>query len=403
MKIKWAASIVREAVKDFMEDKALRLSAALAYYAIFSLAPLLIIVIAVVSLFLGEESVRGQVHQYLEEFMGSQSASTVESMMSAQGKAKSIGATIVGIVVLIFGATGVFGQLQESLNTIWGVQPKPGGGIRALIKERFLSLSVVLGTGFLLLISMVVSAVLSAITAYFGHMLPIPGFVVMLANFLVTFIVIALLFAMIFKVLPDANVQWRDVWTGAIFTAFLFSLGKFGLGLYLGRAGTASAYGAAGSFVVVLLWVYYSSVILFFGAEFTKVYAKQRGSRIVPSKGAMAVTEEARAQQGIPHEEHVAKIASTALAEQNPAFPSTGGSSALEHRGTSPQISAASVAAPQLPLVPKPSEIIHDKPWPYLGIALGLGFSTGWVFKQRISDRHQSTLRKNGSGFARKP
>src|SRR3954471_17437054 len=301
MKVKMLGPVTKGAFQEFGKDKVLRLAAALAYYSIFSLAPLVIIVISIAGLVFGTQAVTGQVQDQLRDVVGDQGAKTIESMISAARKpSQSIIATILGVVTLLIGASGVFGQLQDALNSIWGVQPKPGRGIKGFIKDRFLSMAMVLGTGFLLLISMVLSAALSAASGFLNHTFGLPPMVAEALHLIVSLLVIALLFAMIFKVLPDATVKWGDVWTGEIFTAILFTLGKFLLGLYLGRAGTASAYGAAGSLIVVLLWVYYSAAIMFFGAEFTKVYSKERGSRIVPSKNAVPVSEEQKKAQGIP-------------------------------------------------------------------------------------------------------
>jgi len=295
----WA--ILKETGKDFMEDKVLRLSAALAYYALFSIGPLLIIVVGLTSLALGKESVRYAVEHQLQGFMGENAATTVESMMAAHKESDSLVATIVGIVALLFGASGVFGQLQDSLNSIWEVKAAPGQGVWGFIRNRFISFTMVLGMGFLLLVSLVLTTILSSFTAYLGQAMKVPAFLGQLLDTSVSFLVITLLFAMIFKVLPDAQVRWRDVWIGSIATALLFTTGKLFLGLYLGRESTASAYGAAGSVIVVLMWVYYSSVLLLSGAEFTQVYAKQTGSGIQPSKHAVSVTEGERREQGMPH------------------------------------------------------------------------------------------------------
>ena len=295
----WA--ILKETGREFMEDKVLRLSAALAYYALFSIGPLLIIVVGLTSLALGKESVRYAVEHQLQGFMGENAATTVESMMAAHKESDSLVATIVGIVALLFGASGVFGQLQDSLNSIWEVKAAPGQGVWGFIRNRFISFTMVLGMGFLLLVSLVLTTILSSFTAYLGQAMKVPAFLGQLLDTSVSFLVITLLFAMIFKVLPDAQVRWRDVWIGSIATALLFTTGKLFLGLYLGRESTASAYGAAGSVVVILMWVYYSSVILLSGAEFTQVYAKRVGSGIQPSKHAVTVTEGERREQGMPH------------------------------------------------------------------------------------------------------
>jgi membrane protein len=307
MKIKPAFNIIKGTATEFGEDNVLRLSAALAYYAIFSIGPLLAIVVGLAGLAFGNEHVRHQIHQSLQGMLGESSAKTIDSMMAARSHSKSLLTTILGVIALLFGAAGVFGQLQDSLNTIWEVKAKPGGGIWGLVRQRFLSFSMVLGVGFLLLVSLALSAALSAFAGMLNNMIPMGDFVAHAVNFIVSFGVITVLFAMIFKYLPDVKIPWSKVWIGANATAFLFTIGKFLLGLYLGRQSTSSAYGAAGSVIVILLWVYYASVILFFGAEFTQVYARRTGAKIVPSKYAVPVTDEERAEQGIPKDKTGAK------------------------------------------------------------------------------------------------
>jgi membrane protein len=218
----------------------------------------------------------------------------------AQKPAEGTIATILGIVALLFGATGVFIQLKDSLNTIWEAEPKPGRGVWGFIRERILSFAMVLAIGFLLLVLLVVSAALHAVQEYMTDLLTMPEWAAQVLDVVISFVGVTALFALIFKVLPDVKIGWRDVWLGAAFTALLFTLGKFLLGMYLGRASVGSAYGAAGTILVILLWAYYSSQILFFGAEFTQVYAKSFGTRITPSEQAQPVTAEARAQQGMP-------------------------------------------------------------------------------------------------------
>jgi membrane protein len=291
--------ILKQSFQKFNEDKVLRLAAALAYYAMFSIGPLLVIAVGVAGLVFGNEAVRGQVHNQLESMVGANSAKMIDSMMQSQTHGGSIVATIVGIVALLFGASGVFGQLQDALNTIWEVKPKPGKGIWAFIRSRFLSLTMVLGIGFLLLISMVLTTALSALSGSLGSMLSIPDAVAHALNFIVSFVVITLLFAMIFKYLPDVKIPFRKVWLGAIVTSLLFTGGKYLLALYLGRASTTSSFGAAGSVIVILMWVYYASLILFFGAEFTRAYVKQTGTKTVPTEYAVPATQEERAQEGM--------------------------------------------------------------------------------------------------------
>jgi membrane protein len=200
---------------------------------------------------------------------------------------------------LLFGASGVFGQLQSALNTIWEVQPKPGRGVWGFIRDRFLSFTMVLGTAFLLLVSLLLTTAIATL----GNLVTVPDslqWLAQIANFVGSFVIISVLFAMMFKLLPDVKMAWSDVWLGAIITAALFTVGKFAIGLYLGHSSMASSYGVAGSFVVLLVWVFYSAQILFFGAELTQVYANKFGSRIVPDENADPLTEEARAQQGRP-------------------------------------------------------------------------------------------------------
>ena len=385
MKSYW--SLARESVNSFMEDKALRLSAALAYYSIFSIAPLLIIVIAVAGFFMGEDAVRQQIQQQLKDYVGPQGTAAITSMVGAHKQGTSIIATIIGVVVLLFGASGVFGQLQDSLNAIWGVELKPGRGFWYLIKSRFLSFAMVLGIGFLLLVSMVITAILSALTGALGNVLPMAGFVAHLVNFIASFVVTTLLFAAIFKVLPDARVRWREVWMGAVFTALLFTIGKYVFAWYLGRAAVASSYGAAGSLVVVLLWVYYSSVILFFGAEFTKVHAKE-GFRILPTPNALPVTAEAKAEQGIPRTQELQYTEVTTGGEAtSPGRELQTGSKTSTLRKTPRKAFQEVIAETEWKGIAKAPPVIHEKPWPYVGLALGLGMATGWVVKRDFTHR----------------
>ena len=279
--------ILARTFTEFMEDKAMRLGAALAYYSAFSLAPLLLIAIAVAGLFFGEEAVRGQLDHQLRTSLGANGALAVQEMVAGARKPETnLLVSLVGLLMLLIGAGGLFGQLQDALNTVWGVQAKSGLGWRRILRNRFLSFTMVLGTGFLLLTSMILSAVLQALSAYGESLLQLPPQWWGTLNSFGSFALITLLFAAIFKVLPDARVEWRHVWVGAIFTAALFVGGKFLIGWYLGREATASSYGTAGSLSLVLLWVYYSSLILLFGAEFTQVWATRHESEIEPTENA---------------------------------------------------------------------------------------------------------------------
>ena len=283
---------LRQTATEFMDDEALRLSAALSYYATFSLAPLLLIAIAVAGWVLGDEAVRGQVDEHLRGSLGAAGATALQDMIAhARKPEKNVVASVLGVTMLLFGAGGVFGQLQEALNTVWGVKRRSGRGLKGLLKDRFLSFAMVLGTGFLLLTSMIASAILQGLSDYVGSILSLPPAVWAVISGVVSFLVIAALFAAIFKLLPDVKIAWSDVLPGAVFTAVLFTIGKTVMAWYLGREATASAYGATGALAIVLLWVYYSSIILLFGAEFTQVATVARGRSILPDRDAVLVNE----------------------------------------------------------------------------------------------------------------
>ncbi|OWY66265.1 ribonuclease BN [cyanobacterium TDX16] len=300
MRIKTIISLLRETFTEWNEDKASRLAAALAYYTVFSLAPMLIIAIAIAGAVFGEEAARGEIVTQIQGLVGRDGAKFIETAIEGASKPRAgTIASLISIAVLLFGASGLFAQLQDSLNTIWEVQPKPGRGLIGILRDRFLSFTMVLGVGFLLLVSLVLSAGLSGLVNFLGSLLPGIGALLQLANFVLSFAVTTLLFGLIYKVLPDVKIAWSDVWSGAIVTSLLFSIGRFALGLYLGNSSFGSTYGAAGSVVIILVWVYYAAQILFFGAEFTQVYARRYGSRIVPTKNAIPLTEKNRDEQGM--------------------------------------------------------------------------------------------------------
>jgi len=294
--------LLKETFASWREDKAPRLAAALAYYTVFSIAPLVIITIAVAGFFLGPEAASGQIQREIQHTLGPQSASAINDIVenAARNKGHGVVATVIGIAALLLGAAGVFGQLKDALNTVWGVEPNPERGFKGAVIDNFLSMSMVLGIGFLLLVSLVLSAGIAGFVKFAGALLPALTWLGPILDLVLSAGLTTVLFALIYRVLPDAQIQWRDVWVGAFITAVLFTVGKFLIGLYLGRSSVGSAYGAAGSLVVLLLWVYYSAQLLLFGAEFTKVYALKLGSRIVPEDGAVVVTREARAEQGMP-------------------------------------------------------------------------------------------------------
>jgi membrane protein len=278
--------LLKEASCAWVGDNAPSLGAALAYYTVFSLAPVLIVVIGIAGLAFGREAAKGEILQQMQALVGPAGAATIQTIIQrANQPALGIIASIVGVVTVMIGASGAFLQLQCALNQIWKVKPKSESFWMSALRKRSLSFGLVLGTGFLLLVSLALSAALAAVATFMGHLLPIPAFLLESVNFLLSFAVITMLFAMMFKVLPDTEVAWSDVWMGAAVTALLFTIGKMLIGLYLGKSSVASAYGAAGSLVIVLAWVYYSAQILLLGAEFTHVYAKRRGSRVGPTSG----------------------------------------------------------------------------------------------------------------------
>lgn len=272
-------SLLKTTWKEFNEDEAPRLGAALAYYTALSLAPLLILMIALAGLVFGDEAARGQLFEQIDGMVGTDGAKAIQEMVQNASKpASGIIASIIGFLTLLFGASSVAGELKAALNVIWDQNPDPNAGIADTVKQRSSALVVVLGCGFLLLVSLAVSSVLAAGGKFLGGFLPLPEIVLQAINIIVSVIVITGVFAGLFKFLPDVDVQWRDVLLGAAFTAILFTIGKFLIGLYLGKASFGSTYGAAGSLVIVLVWVYYSAQIFFFGAEFTQVYAGAHGS-----------------------------------------------------------------------------------------------------------------------------
>lgn len=291
MRIKTIIQLLKETVKEWQQDRVSLWAAALAYYTMFSLAPLLLIAITVAGSIFGEEAAQGELVAQIQGLIGQEGAEAIQSMIQNTQQSQSGGviATLFGIVTLLFGATGVFGQLQEALNAIWEVKPKPELGWKSFVKTRFLSFAMVLVIGFLLLVSLVLSAVLSGISTFFSSR--VPDFVIFgqLLNFAISFGVITVLFASIYKFLPDVRLPWRYLWTGAGVTALLFTIGKYLIGLYLGSSGVTSTYGAAGSIIIILLWVFYSAQILLFGAEFTQVYARRYGNGLEPSRHAVRV------------------------------------------------------------------------------------------------------------------
>lgn len=271
--------LFKEAYNEWNADNGFRLGAAISYYTVFSLGPVLMITIYIAGLLFGQEAARGHLALQMSQLLGVEGAKAVEALLlNAKTESKGGWAAIVGTAALILGALGVFAELKSALNIVFRAEAKAPTGIKGFLRDRLLSFAMVLCVGFLLLVSLVVSAVLAAATKYFQGYLPLPEWILHISTVLVSLLIITALFAMIFKVLPDIHLEWRDVILGAGLTSLLFTIGKFLLGLYLGRSSFASSYGASGSVIVVMVWAYYSSAILFFGAEFAKVYAWGVGS-----------------------------------------------------------------------------------------------------------------------------
>ena len=310
--------VVRGTFQSFSEDKAPRLAAALSYYTIFSIAPLLVLVIAITGFIIGSNTqIRDQVLGQVRTLVGAQGAEMVDTLITNTNRPRDgILASAIGVITLFFGATGVFIQLKDALNTIWEVTRKKGLGIREVVRERFYGFVMILVLGFLLLVTLVVSAALSVLNQYFTNLLGEAGMISLLINYGVQLVVISIIFGAIFRGVPDADIKWSDVWVGALVTAILFLVGQYLISLYLSSASPASTYGAAGSLVVLLLWVYYSSMILFLGAEFTKMYSYARGREIVPNANARRLGAVERIHEGIGRPQDEAAVVPPAAVEQ---------------------------------------------------------------------------------------
>jgi membrane protein len=288
----YSLGLFKQTFSEWLEDKAPQLGAALAYYTVFSLAPLILVLLAIIGWIFQNDPAGAwkKVTEQMSYFLDKSAVDVVQNIaQQAAQPTKGLLATMIGILLALFGASGVFGQLQDALNTIWGVKAKPGAGILGFLRLRFLSFAMVGGVCFLLLVSLTLQSVLKGFSHYVQAVLPGGIVIAMAVYWIFDLAVVILLFAIIFKFLPDAKIQWRDVWIGAAMTAIFFAIGKWVLGLYLGSGSAASAYGAASSLITLLLWVYYSSQILLFGAEFTQVYACQAGRGVEPDKHAIRV------------------------------------------------------------------------------------------------------------------
>ena len=368
--------LVKTAASEWSEHKATKLAAALAFYTMLSIAPLLIISIKIVSSvpFL-HVSAKDQIGAYIGSTAGEKARQAAEQMINAaSNQGTGVVATIISTVILILSASGVFGELQDSLNTIFEVKPKPNRGILGIIKDRFFSMTLVLGTGFLLLVSMIASTVFTGMAKAIGG----EGIIMEVLNFVISFVLSALLFSLIFKYLPDVRLHWRNVLIGGAVTAVLFTFGKFLLGWYLGRASTTSVYGAAGSLVAMLLWVYYSAQILFFGAEFTRAYALAHGDGKQPEENAVKVTEEDKAKQGRASEGRVA--------------------AAVRHGGTLPPKPPRTYTAPQIPAysyAPTGADGGGKRPYVLAGAGLVVGAVAGALGAKSLLNDPSRPTRKH--------
>jgi membrane protein len=276
-------NFIAEAVSGWSEINAPRLGAALAFYTTLSMAPLLVVSIGIAGLVFGRQAAQGQIVYEIQSLVGREGGAAIQAMLLETHKTSSgfagIMVAVLGVFILLLGASGVFGELRDSLNLVWGVKIIGGGGLWGMVRYRFVSFAMVVGIGFLLIVSLLVSAAIAAAGKFFEHLLPAPEALLHVGSTLISFLAVTVLFALLYKLVPDVHIEWQDVWIGAAVTSLLFSIGKFLIGLYLGKASVGSAYGAAGSLVVFLVWVYYSAQIFFLGAQFTHIFAERRGSR----------------------------------------------------------------------------------------------------------------------------
>ena len=288
-----AYSILKDTFQGFIDNRGLKFSASLSYYTVFSLAPLLLLMISLASIFFGRDAIQGQVFGEINGLIGNQAAEQIQDVIkNMELSGKTTFAIIIGSITLFIGATSVFGEIQDSINIIWKVKAKPKRSWLKWIKDRLLSSSLIAGLSFLLIVSLMINGVLLALSEWLKNYIPESMLIVFqIINILISFLVITILFGVIFKVLPDAKIGWKDVSAGAFFTACLFMLGRFLIGLYIDFSDTGSAYGAAGSLIVILVWVYYTAAILYFGAEFTRLYAEYMGARIEPADYAVYVEQ----------------------------------------------------------------------------------------------------------------
>jgi membrane protein len=290
-KLKEIGKVIIQSFKNFAEDKIPKYSASLAYTTVFSFGPLLIVIIFLCSIFFGQEATQGRIYAQMQQFVGHDAAEQLQTIIkNASLSGKGTTAAVIGIVTLLFGATAVFAEIQDSINTIWGLKAKPKKGLWKIIRNRFLSFSVVVSLGFLLLVSLAISTIIEGLSDKLKDRFPDAAVIIFyILDLVISFLVITALFAVIFKVLPDAKTKWKDILPGALASGILFMIGKFAISFYIGKSHVGTTYGAAGSLVVLLLWVYYSAMILYLGAEFAKAWISHRGLSIKPNDYAVAL------------------------------------------------------------------------------------------------------------------
>ncbi len=294
---------LKEVMSDFSDDKAMKYSASLSYYTVFSIAPILIIIISIMGIFFGREAVSGHITSQIQGLVGQDAAKQIQAMIANTHRSgNTFVASVISIIILVIGATGIFAEIQDSINSIWGLKSKPKTGIVKIIINRLISFSLIISLGFVSMVALLLNAVVDAISTKLGQIVPGAGLIfVNIINYVLSFVIISFMFAVIFKVLPDARIKWRDVIKGAMLTAVLFIIGRSLIGLYVANSNLGSVYGAAGSIVIILVWVYYTAIILYFGAEFTKVYSIKYGSKITPNDYAVwiKVKEEEQPHQSL--------------------------------------------------------------------------------------------------------
>lgn len=302
-------TFLKQVVKEFSDNSVVKYSAALSYYTIFSLAPMLIIIIAVSGFFFGKEAIQGEVYTQIKDFVGGDAALQIQSMIqNTQFTKGSPIATLISIIALVIGGTGIFGEVQDSLNKIWGLKIKTKKAWWKLILNRLISFSLIISLGFVLIVSLLLNALLAVIGSRLNNIFSGNERVfIFLINYILSFGITVLLFTVIFKVLPDARIKWKDVFIGAIITAFLFVIGKWGISYYLGRNNMSNVYGTAGSIIVIMVWTYYSSLILYLGSIFTKIYAKEYGGKIRPNDYSVWIKMEEIPVSNIPIKEEMTK------------------------------------------------------------------------------------------------